>query len=97
MVADLGRSIRYQSWFREDGDFYSVQHPTLVNGYQPTDITRQGAFTMSARQVGIQNVLDVRNVDARSLADSSPVQNYYAARRVSDDSSSDRATRRATS
>ncbi|ESP90041.1 methyl-accepting chemotaxis protein [Candidatus Halobonum tyrrellensis] len=35
--------------------------------------------TVSARQAGIQNVLDGRSVDTRSLADSSPVQNYYAA------------------
>lgn len=36
--------------------------------------------TVSARQAGIQNVLDARRVDARSLAASSPIQNYQAAR-----------------
>ncbi|MDS0297888.1 methyl-accepting chemotaxis protein [Halogeometricum sp. S1BR25-6] len=36
--------------------------------------------TVSARQEGIQNVLDARRVDGRSLAASSPVQNYQAAR-----------------
>ncbi|MFC6724507.1 cache domain-containing protein, partial [Halobium palmae] len=43
-------------------------------------VTAELNNTVSARRAGIQNVLDVRRVDARSLADSSSVQNYQAAR-----------------
>jgi methyl-accepting chemotaxis protein len=43
-------------------------------------ITGELNNTIDARQEEIQNLLNVRRVDARSLADSAPVRNYQAAR-----------------
>jgi hypothetical protein len=48
--------------------------------HMEAQVTGELNNTVVARQEQIQNVLDVRRVDARSLADSSPVQNYQAAR-----------------
>ena len=45
-----------------------------------SQITGELNDTVHSRQEELQNLLDVRNVDARSLAESTPVQNYEAAR-----------------
>ncbi|KAB1191971.1 HAMP domain-containing protein [Haloferax sp. MBLA0076] len=64
-----------------------VQNMQSVGSYaqdQSTDhlegqITGELNNTVDARQEGIQNLLNSRQVNARSLADSAPVQNYQAA------------------
>ncbi|WP_363465431.1 methyl-accepting chemotaxis protein [Halogeometricum borinquense] len=58
------------------GSYAQTQSTT----HMETQITGELNNTVSARREQIQNVLDVRRVDARSLANSSPVQNYQAAK-----------------
>ncbi|MFC6825141.1 methyl-accepting chemotaxis protein [Halopelagius fulvigenes] len=61
---------------QEIGSYAQEQSTTHMEG----QVTGELNNTVNARQEQIQNVMDVRRVDARSLADSSPVQNYQAAK-----------------
>ncbi|RDZ46020.1 chemotaxis protein [Haloferax sp. Atlit-19N] len=58
------------------GDYAQEQSEATLEA----QITGELNQTVAARQEEIQNLLDVRRIDALALADSAPVQNYEAAR-----------------